>query len=57
VRLDEAAIVEAASARLAPYKVPERIFVVDEIVTDGLGKVQRRAMRELALVQVGVSDQ
>jgi crotonobetaine/carnitine-CoA ligase len=51
--LEEAVLLERAAAQLAPYKVPERILVVDELLTDNLGKVRRRQMRDLALELLG----
>ena len=43
---DEAAIVSALSGRLAKFKLPKRVFVVDELPRNTMGKVQKKAMRE-----------
>lgn len=55
VVLDDAADVDVDSIRefargiLTPYKVPRRIFVVDELPTSLIGKVLRRQVRESLL--------
>ncbi len=51
--VDVEAIREFARGILTPYKVPRRIFVVDELPTSLIGKVLRRQVREslLALTQ------
>ncbi len=50
---DTEAIRDFARGILTPYKVPRRIFVVDELPTSLIGKVLRRQVREslLALTQ------
>ena len=47
------AVRDYCRAHLTPYKVPRRIFVVDELPTSLIGKVLRRQVREslLALTQ------
>ena len=35
-----------AAASLAPYKIPKRIFVLDELPKSGLGKVLKPALVE-----------
>jgi acyl-CoA synthetase (AMP-forming)/AMP-acid ligase II len=37
--VDAAALVALCRSRLAPYKVPREIFVVDELPRNSLGKV------------------
>lgn len=44
--LDEDAIREFARGILTPYKVPRRLFVVDELPKSLLGKVLRRQVKE-----------
>ena len=36
-----------AKAHLAPYKIPTRLRVVDELPRNAMGKVQKAAVREL----------
>jgi long-chain acyl-CoA synthetase len=47
--VDEAAIREFARSILTPYKVPRRIFVVDELPKSLIGKVLRRQVRDKLL--------
>ncbi|HUE37863.1 MAG TPA: AMP-binding protein, partial [Candidatus Binatia bacterium] len=42
----EAAIVEAARAELAAYKAPKRVFFVDELPRNAMGKVQKNLLQE-----------
>jgi acyl-CoA synthetase (AMP-forming)/AMP-acid ligase II len=44
----EAALIEAARARIAGYKVPKRIHLLDALPVNATGKVQRARLRELA---------
>jgi len=44
--LSEEAIIDSVKARLARYKVPKRIFVVDELPRNTMGKVQKNALRK-----------
>ncbi len=46
---DVEGIREFARSILTPYKVPRRIFVVDELPTSLIGKVLRRQVRESLL--------
>ena len=51
-RLDEAAVVAHVATRLARYKVPARVFALDQFpVTPGANatKVQKSKLRELAM--------
>lgn len=50
--LDEEALREHCRAELAGYKVPKRIVAVDELPRSMLGKVLRRQVRELVLVEL-----
>jgi malonyl-CoA/methylmalonyl-CoA synthetase len=44
--LSEEAIIESIKARLARYKVPKRIVVVEELPRNAMGKVQKNALRK-----------
>ena len=44
---DEAAILEALEGRLARYKAPKRVFFVEELPRNAMGKVQKAALREI----------
>ncbi|HVW43658.1 MAG TPA: class I adenylate-forming enzyme family protein [Amycolatopsis sp.] len=44
----EAELLSALSARLATYKVPEKVIFVEELETDALGKVRRHTFRARA---------
>jgi len=43
---DEAALIETARARLAPYKVPKRILFRDALTRNAMGKVQKNLLRD-----------
>lgn len=45
-RLDEAELLAALKARLANYKVPKRVFFVEELPRNTMGKVQKARLRE-----------
>jgi len=45
-RLDEGGVIEALSARLARYKLPKRVFFVEALARNAMGKVQKRALRD-----------
>jgi malonyl-CoA/methylmalonyl-CoA synthetase len=44
--LSERGILEAVRSRLARYKVPKRILLVDELPRNTMGKVQKNALRK-----------
>ncbi len=44
--LEEAAIIGAMKARIAGFKVPKRVHVVDELPRNTMGKVQKNLLRE-----------
>jgi malonyl-CoA/methylmalonyl-CoA synthetase len=44
--LSEEALIEAVKSRLARYKVPKRILMVDELPRNAMGKVQKNALRK-----------
>jgi malonyl-CoA/methylmalonyl-CoA synthetase len=43
---DEAAVIAAVKEQLANYKVPKRVFFVDELPRNAMGKVQKNVLRE-----------
>ncbi|MCX7325841.1 MAG: malonyl-CoA synthase [Hyphomicrobiales bacterium] len=45
--LDEPAIITALEARLARYKQPKRVFIVDDLPRNTMGKVQKNVLREM----------
>ncbi|MGP6171916.1 long-chain-fatty-acid--CoA ligase [Microbacterium sp. A196] len=51
--LDEEAIREYARSILTPYKVPRRLFVVDELPKSLIGKVLRRQVKDKILALTG----
>lgn len=44
--LDEHAVLDAVSARLARFKQPKRVFFVDQLPRNAMGKVQKNLLRE-----------
>jgi malonyl-CoA/methylmalonyl-CoA synthetase len=44
--LSEAQIIHAVKSRLARYKVPKRVLLVDELPRNAMGKVQKNTLRE-----------
>jgi malonyl-CoA/methylmalonyl-CoA synthetase len=44
--LSEETIIESIKTRLARYKVPKRILLVDELPRNAMGKVQKNALRK-----------
>ncbi|HVB42830.1 MAG TPA: long-chain-fatty-acid--CoA ligase [Streptosporangiaceae bacterium] len=51
--LDEDAVRAACKERLASYKVPRRVFTVDELPTSMIGKVLHRQIRDQLLERAG----
>ena len=45
-RLAETTLVGALKGRLSGYKIPKRIFVLDELPRNAMGKVQKNRLRE-----------
>jgi malonyl-CoA/methylmalonyl-CoA synthetase len=45
-RLDEASIVAALKGQIAGFKVPRRVYVVDDLPRNAMGKVQKNLLRE-----------
>ena len=44
--LDEAAVIDAIRPALARFKLPRRVFFVDELPRNAMGKVQKNRLRE-----------
>src|SRR4051812_18922109 len=44
--IDEAAVLKALEGRLAKFKMPKRVFIVDELPRNAMGKVQKNILRE-----------
>ncbi len=45
-RLDEASLIAALKDRIAAFKVPKRVHLVDELPRNTMGKVQKNLLRE-----------
>jgi malonyl-CoA/methylmalonyl-CoA synthetase len=45
--LSEEALIDSVKSRLARYKVPKRILLVDELPRNTMGKVQKNALRKI----------
>ena len=46
VGVDEASVLKALDGRLAKFKMPKRVFVVDELPRNAMGKVQKNILRD-----------
>jgi malonyl-CoA/methylmalonyl-CoA synthetase len=44
--VDEASVLKALDGRLAKFKMPKRVFVVDELPRNAMGKVQKNVLRD-----------
>jgi malonyl-CoA/methylmalonyl-CoA synthetase len=44
--LDATALIKTLKGRIANFKVPKRVFVVDELPRNAMGKVQKNLLRE-----------
>jgi len=44
--LSEASVLKALEGRLAKFKMPKRVFVVDELPRNTMGKVQKNILRD-----------
>jgi long-chain acyl-CoA synthetase len=53
VDIDEEAVRAAVREHLTPYKVPRRVFVVDDLPRSMIGKVLRREVRDRLLQSAG----
>ena len=45
--IDEQSVVASLSGQLAKYKMPKRVFFVDELPRNAMGKVQKNSLREV----------
>jgi malonyl-CoA/methylmalonyl-CoA synthetase len=45
-RIDEASVLKALDGRLAKFKMPKRVIVVDELPRNVMGKVQKNILRD-----------
>ncbi|MCW0234582.1 MAG: malonyl-CoA synthase [Ferrovibrio sp.] len=45
-KLDEAAVLKALDGRLAKFKLPKRVFFVDDLPRNTMGKVQKNLLRD-----------
>jgi malonyl-CoA/methylmalonyl-CoA synthetase len=45
--LSENAIIETVKSRLARYKVPKRVLIVEELPRNAMGKVQKNSLRKM----------
>ena len=45
-KVDEASVLKALDGRLARFKMPKRVFVVDELPRNAMGKVQKNVLRD-----------
>jgi malonyl-CoA/methylmalonyl-CoA synthetase len=45
-KIDENSVLTALDGRLAKFKMPKRVFVVDELPRNTMGKVQKNVLRE-----------
>jgi malonyl-CoA/methylmalonyl-CoA synthetase len=43
--VDEASVLRGLDGRLAKFKMPKRVFVVDELPRNAMGKVQKNILR------------
>jgi malonyl-CoA/methylmalonyl-CoA synthetase len=45
-KVDEAAVLKALEGRLAKFKMPKRVIIVDELPRNAMGKVQKNILRD-----------
>jgi malonyl-CoA/methylmalonyl-CoA synthetase len=45
--VSEASVLQALDGRLAKFKMPKRVFVVDELPRNAMGKVQKNILRDM----------
>src|SRR4051794_39469712 len=45
-KVDEATVLKLLEGRLAKFKMPKRVFVVDELPRNAMGKVQKNVLRD-----------
>jgi malonyl-CoA/methylmalonyl-CoA synthetase len=46
-KVDEASVLRGLEGRLAKFKMPKRVFVVDELPRNTMGKVQKNILRDI----------
>lgn len=44
--VSEASVLKALDGRIAKFKMPKRVFVVDELPRNAMGKVQKNILRD-----------
>ncbi len=44
--IDEASVLKALDGRLAKFKMPKRVIVVEELPRNAMGKVQKNILRD-----------
>jgi malonyl-CoA/methylmalonyl-CoA synthetase len=44
--VSEASVLQALDGRLAKFKMPKRVFVVDDLPRNAMGKVQKNVLRD-----------
>jgi malonyl-CoA/methylmalonyl-CoA synthetase len=44
--LDATAVIDGLKGRIANYKVPKRVFVVEDLPRNTMGKVQKNVLRD-----------
>ncbi len=57
VAIGEAEVLQALKHRLAKYKLPKRVYFVDELPRNAMGKVQKNLLRKRFAPEVSVEDQ
>jgi len=45
--VSEASVLHGLDGRLAKFKMPKRVFVVDELPRNTMGKVQKNVLRDM----------
>jgi malonyl-CoA/methylmalonyl-CoA synthetase len=45
-KVDEASVLQALDGRLAKFKMPKRVFIVDDLPRNAMGKVQKNILRD-----------
>ena len=45
-KIDEATILHGLEGRLAKFKMPKRVFIVDDLPRNTMGKVQKNVLRD-----------
>jgi malonyl-CoA/methylmalonyl-CoA synthetase len=45
--ISEASVLKGLDGRLAKFKMPKRVFIVDELPRNTMGKVQKNVLRDM----------